>query len=125
MKNKDMQLSQEIFLSNQESLPNCFLKLDFWLATTFYYGAICWAFIWNSFLDMVLPYIFKYGTQEQVDQYIKPMINGETIGAIGTFFMYSNLEPPINLPVFSVYPDLPFIFLDMLNLYTYVCMFVY
>ena len=74
---------------------------------------------------MVLPYIFKYGTQEQVDQYIKPMINGETIGAIGTFFMYSNLEPPINLLVFSVYPDLPFIFLDMLNLYTYVCMFVY
>ena len=40
---------------------------------------------------MVLPYIFKYGTQDQLDQFIKPMINGETIGAIGTFLKHSNL----------------------------------
>jgi len=44
------------------------------------YAAVPGNFLIQS--DMVLPYIFKYGTQEQVDQFIKPMINGETIGAI-------------------------------------------
>ena len=32
--------------------------------------------------DMVLPYLAKYGTNEQQEKYIKPMVNGETIGAI-------------------------------------------
>ena len=49
---------------------------------SFRWASNCTAPVFSGHSDLMMPYIFEFGTKEQIKEYIPKMMTGECIGAI-------------------------------------------